>query len=258
SIMPDAQIYIQDFATHHEKASRPRSTVHKAPKIGNPTPLGLSSFALSVFILAFYNIGAFGIQIPNVIVGVSMFTGGVVQFAAGMWEFKVGNTFGGTGFGAFGGFWASFGAIYIPLFVSLLAFNMFGFAIAGIQDAFGVKTDLAGNFVAINSTVGDAVEQFHHSLAIYCLGWLIFTFIFTLACIRTNMAVLGAFVFLTASFLFEVIYHFNPSTTIFIKIAGVLGILCSSCVYYCLAGVLLTPDLSPISLPLWDLSKKDN
>ncbi|CAG8556380.1 10291_t:CDS:2 [Acaulospora morrowiae] len=242
--MPDAQIYIQDFTTHHEKASRPRSTVHKAPKIGNPTPLGLSSFALSVFILAFYNVGAFGVQVPNVIVGVSMFTGGVVQFAAGMWEFKVGNTFGGTGFGAFGGFWASFGAIYIPLF--------------GIQDAFGVKTDLAGNFVAINSTVGDAVEQFHHSLAIYCLGWLIFTFIFTLACIRTNMAVLGAFVFLTASFLFEVIYHFYPSTTIFIKIAGVLGILCSLCVYYSLAGVLLTPDLSPVSLPLWDLSKKGN
>jgi uncharacterized protein len=39
-----------------------------------------------------------------------------------MWEMKVGNTFGATGFGAFGGFWASFGVIYMPGFVSVLCF----------------------------------------------------------------------------------------------------------------------------------------
>lgn len=242
--MPDTQLYIHDYSSHPEKHSRPKSTVSKAPKLGNPTPLGLSSFAMSVFILSLYNMGAFGIQIPNVVVGVSLFTGGVVQFAAGMWEFKVGNTFGGTGFGAFGGFWASYGVIYIPAF--------------GIQEAFGVKTDLTtGSIVPLNSTAESAVTQFHNALAVYCLAWLIFTFIFTLACIRTNLAVLGAFVFLTMSFGFEVIYHFDPTATFFIKGAGVLGMLCSTCVYYCLAGLLLTPDLSPISLPLWDLSKKN-
>ncbi|CAG8633701.1 3120_t:CDS:2, partial [Acaulospora colombiana] len=128
--MPDAQVYIQDVSLP-EKTSRPRSSAPKLPKLGNPTPL--------VFILSIYNTGAFGIQIPNVVVGVSLFTGGVVQFAAGMWEFKVGNTFGGTGFGAFGGFWASYGVIYIPAF--------------GIQEAFGVTTDITtGSIVAINAT----------------------------------------------------------------------------------------------------------
>lgn len=71
-----------------------------------------------MFISSIYNLKAFGIGIPNVVVGVSLFTGGVVQFASGMWEFKVGNTFGATGFSAFGGFWASYGIMYIPSFVS--------------------------------------------------------------------------------------------------------------------------------------------
>lgn len=249
--MPETPIYIQDYVPHTptrpEKGQRPKSIHRSAPKIGNPTPLGLSAFALSVFILSVYNIGAFGISIPNVVVGVSLFTGGVVQFAAGMWEFKVGNTFGGTGFSAFGGFWASYGVIFIPAF--------------GIQQAFGYTVDKYGILqpptLANNPNAIDLIYQYHSSLGIYCLGWLIFTFIFTLACIRTNAGVLGAFVALTLSFGFEVTYHFFPASVALIKISGVFGIICSTFVYYCLAGVLLTPDLSPISLPLWDLSKKE-
>lgn len=138
-----------------------------------------------------------------------------------MWEFKVGNTFGGTGFSAFGGFWASYGTIL----------HVFGDT---------VNTD-----------------QFHNTMGVFCSAWLVFTFIFTLACIRTNLGVLSAFVFLTIAFLGEVIFHFSRAA-IFIKLAGVFGLLCSSTVWYCLGAVLLTPDLSPISLPLWDLSVKEN
>lgn len=220
-----SQIYVQDYMRHEKP--RPQSTSKRhAPKIGNPTPLGLSAFALSMMVSGFYNLQAFGIVEPNVIVGVCLFTGGAVQFAAGMWEFKVGNTFGGTGFSAFGGFWASYGVIFIPAF--------------GIIDAFK----------------GDN-EQLHNALAVYCLAWLIFTIIFTLACLRTSVGVLSAFVFLTITFVSETIYHFAPEHTVFIKFAGVTGLMTSVTVWYCLAAVLLTPDLSPISLPLWDLSHKD-
>jgi succinate-acetate transporter protein len=139
-----------------------------------------------------------------------------------MWEFKVGNTFGGTGFSAFGGFWASYGTI------------LYYFA---------------------NNNVDST--QYHNTLGVFCLGWLIFTFIFTLACIRTNMGVLSAFVFLTITFVNEVIYHFTIAN-VFIKLAGISGLLTCSAVWYCLGATLLTPDLSPISLPLWDLSQKDN
>lgn len=206
--------------------SRTTSTVRRyyTPKLGNPTPLGLSAFALSVMLISFYDCQAFGIVLPNVAVGVSLFTGGIVQFAAGMWEFKVGNTFGGTGFSAFGGFWASFAVLYI--------------------DGFGIA-----------SAYGKDSEQYNNALAVFCLCWLIFTFIFTLACLRTNMVVLTSFVCLTGVFVLLTIYHFTQND-IFRNISGGLGIVTSCFVWYAFAATLLTPDLSPIQLPVWDLSRK--
>lgn len=240
----DISVNIQDYVNPDKMDQKPiprpdggvsrsgtvmtRRSVYKRyeppPKLGNPTPLGLSAFALSVMVISFYNCKAFGINIPNVAVGVSLFTGGVVQFAAGMWEFKVGNTFGGTGFGAFGGFWASFGVLYIP--------------------GFGIEA-------AYNNEDG----QYNNALAVYCLAWTFFTFIFTLACIRTNMAVLSAFILLTGVFMSLTAFHFTGIDT-FQAIAGVTGVITSLIVWYAFAGVLLTPDLSPVSLPLWDLSQK--
>ncbi|CAG8652919.1 7941_t:CDS:2, partial [Paraglomus occultum] len=193
------------------------------PKLANPTPLGLSAFALSVMVISFYNCRAFGIDIPNAAVGVCLFTGGAVQFAAGMWEMRVGNTFGATGFGAFGGFWASYGVLLLPS--------------VNVEQAFANDT------------------QYHNAMGVFCIAWTIFTFLFTLACIRTSGAVLSAFVLLTIVFLFETLYHFTM-TQLFMNIAGILGIVTSCVVWYCFAGVLLTPDLSPIRLPLYDLSVK--
>lgn len=58
---------------------------------------GLFSFASTTFILSMYNVNARGIHAPNVVVGMAVFTGGLLQFMAGMWEFPRGNTFGATG-----------------------------------------------------------------------------------------------------------------------------------------------------------------
>jgi hypothetical protein len=44
-----------------------------------------------------YNVNTRGIHTPNVVVGMAIFTGGLLQFLAGMWEFPRGNTFGATG-----------------------------------------------------------------------------------------------------------------------------------------------------------------
>src|SRR2546430_2373480 len=99
-----------------------------------------------------------------------------------MWCYKVGSTFGGTGFSAFGGFWLSYAVITVPGF--------------GIQSAFG-----------------NDLDQFHHAVGVYLIAWLIFTIIFTLACIRTNAGVLAAFIFLTITFVAEIIYNFSPTST---------------------------------------------
>lgn len=246
--MPEENNYISDYSTSKagKHASRGHTVVRRhAPKLGNPTPLGLSAFALSVMVVSFYNFKSFGVTVPNVVVGVSMFTGGVVQFAAGMWEFRVGNTFGGTGFSAFGGFWTSFGALYIP--------------------AFGIEQAFADNFYRLNGIVDPTNSTikwdpstdtvYNNALGLYCIAWLIFTFIFTLACIRTSIGVLSAFVFLTLTFVSLSIGHFALSD-FFMKAGGVLGLITSIIVWYCTAATLLTPDLSPISLPVGDLSRK--
>ena len=74
------------FASHaavERAVSRPRS--------------GILSFASTTFILSMFNVNARGITIPNVVVGMAIFSGGLVQFIAGMWEYPRGNLFGATG-----------------------------------------------------------------------------------------------------------------------------------------------------------------
>ncbi|CAG8810058.1 14649_t:CDS:2, partial [Gigaspora rosea] len=81
----------------------------------------------------------------------------------------------------------------------------------GIQEAFGIIP------VAPNATIDEYgfcqlnCDRYASSV----------TFIFTLACIRTNAGVLGAFVSLTVAFLADVIYHLTPTNTVFLKIGGV-------------------------------------
>lgn len=55
--------------------------VYAAPTIANPGPLGLSSFALTTFVLSLHNAGA-GLPADgpnNVVIGLALFYGGVVQ-----------------------------------------------------------------------------------------------------------------------------------------------------------------------------------
>jgi flagellar biosynthesis protein FliP len=55
--------------------------VYTAPTVANPGPLGLSSFALTTFVLSLHNAGA-GLPAdgPNaVVIGLALFYGGVVQ-----------------------------------------------------------------------------------------------------------------------------------------------------------------------------------
>jgi succinate-acetate transporter protein len=58
---------------------------------------GLFSFASTTFILSLYNVNARGVAVPNVVVGMACFCGGLAQLLAGMWEFPRGNVFGATG-----------------------------------------------------------------------------------------------------------------------------------------------------------------
>src|SRR5487761_259440 len=81
-----------------------RTVAPTVPAIANPAALGLGGFALTTFVLSTHNAGL----APDLTwVGLAFFYGGLAQFAAGMWEFKTGNTFGAPAFSTYGAFWMS-------------------------------------------------------------------------------------------------------------------------------------------------------
>lgn len=53
--------------------------------IGNPSPLGLSAFALTTFILSTINMGVLGVNTPAIVISSALAYGGLVQLLAGMW-----------------------------------------------------------------------------------------------------------------------------------------------------------------------------
>src|SRR3954447_14835716 len=81
------------------------------PVTADPGPLGLGAFALTTFVLSMFNSGLVSDKGEPVVLGLALFYGGVAQFAAGMWEFRTGNTFGATAFTSYGAFWLSFWAL---------------------------------------------------------------------------------------------------------------------------------------------------
>src|SRR5213595_616151 len=81
-----------------------------APAIADPAPLGLAAFALTTFVLSFFNAGLVSAKGEPVVLGLALAYGGLAQLLAGMWEFRNNNTFGATAFTSYGAFWLSFWA----------------------------------------------------------------------------------------------------------------------------------------------------
>ncbi len=192
-----------------------------APAIANPGPLGLSAFALTTFVLSSINAGWFPAGATNIIVGITLFYGGIAQLLAGMWEFKTGNTFGATAFTSYGAFWLSFGAIFVPGF--------------GILDAL-VKAN-----------------ALHSALGVYLLGWTIFTAIMFLGTLRSNVALIAVFAFLTLTFLSLTIGELAGATT-FGTLGGWLGVITAILAWYTGLAGLLSSSKSAFSLPVGPIS----
>uniref|UniRef100_A0A1D1Z2U4 Ammonia transport outward protein 2 n=1 Tax=Anthurium amnicola TaxID=1678845 RepID=A0A1D1Z2U4_9ARAE len=200
------------------------------PKTGNPGPLGLCAFALTTFVLSINNSGSSNLQLPNIVVGLALFYGGLVQLLAGMWHLKIGNTFGATAASSFGAFWLSYAANFI---LKLTDFQVPG-------DPFAAD----------------------HAVGIYLLGWTIFTFLLTLGALKTNGATLLLFfflnfamVFLTLGKFFQLSLDANGPNGL-TRAGGVFGILTSLMAWYNAFADLITLETSYFTLPVYDLSRK--
>lgn len=74
-------------------------------KAANPGPLGLFGFGLTTLLLSSINSGLLPPEALAVVVPPAFAYGGTAQFVAGVFEFKLGNTFGGVAFCSYGAFW---------------------------------------------------------------------------------------------------------------------------------------------------------
>jgi succinate-acetate transporter protein len=170
--------------------------------IADPGPLGLAAFALTTFVLSTVNAGWLPDTLTPVVFGLALAYGGIGQFAAGLWEFTKGNTFGATAFCSYGAFWVSYWW-------------------------------LTGHNVA-DLPAADA----HKAIGMYLLAWAIFTALMSIAATRVNMAVLAVFVLLTVTFLLLAWGEFATSTGI-TKAGGYFGLLTAAAAWYtAIAGVM--------------------
>ncbi|EEP78198.1 conserved hypothetical protein [Uncinocarpus reesii 1704] len=230
-------------STHHnpfyvKDGDTPRIfTVSQVPhppfeKLGNPGPLGLLSFAVTTFVLGLYQCGA-GLPHSNprgdvgpdaAIFGLAIFMGGMAQLIAGIMEFRVGNTFGTTVHISYGAFWLSYAMFHVP--------------------SLGMAAAYRGDERAISFAIG-----------IYLILWCFLTFLFLLAALRTNIAIVSVFTTLVLAFLFLSIANFiattHPDAAIAVnKTGGAISVVCAFLAFYAGSSGLMLPETTFIRFPL--------
>lgn len=196
----------------------------KASSIANPGALGLFSFASTTFILSLINVQTRGVAEPNIVVGMAIFCGGLVQLLAGMWEFPRGNVFGATAFSSYGAFWMSYATILIPSSNILASY-----------------TDPA---------------ELHNALGIYLIAWFMFTTMLLIGAIRRNVSFVLLLLFLSLTFLLLACAEFTGKAAI-TKAGGALGIITAFIAYYCAVSELLILEESYFMLPLGAIPKRN-
>jgi uncharacterized protein len=186
-------------------------------KIANPGPLGLAGFALTTFILSLVNAGIIGGGNVSIVIALALFYGGIAQFAAGMWEFRTGNTFGAVAFTSYGAFWLSFAALNIP----------------GLGNS-KLAPDAQG-------------------LGWYLIGWAIFTGLMAIGTFRINGGLVGVFVALFLAFLLLGLGALQSNTSL-TQIGGYVGIVTAILAWYvALAGILSAVSGGKWSLPTFPM-----
>ncbi len=190
------------MAQTHAPDTAPAADLVRGAHIADPAPLGLAAFALTTAVLSAVTAGGVPASVEPVVFGLALAYGGVGQFAAGMWEFAKGNTFGATAFSSYGAFWVSFWW-------------------------------LTGHSGVDKIPAADAAK----GIGLYLLVWGIFTAYMTVAASKVSGAVLAVFVLLTLTFLILAWGEFATSDGIH-KLGGYLGLLTALAAWYAsFAGV---------------------
>lgn len=186
------------------------SEIGNGAKNANPGPLGLLGFGMTTVLLNLHNAGI--IELSVVIVSMGFALGGAAQIIAGIFEFKFGNTFGGTAFTAYGFFWWS--------------------------------------LIYIWNNPGDAIaEADAKSMGFYLLLWAIFTLCMFIGTLKHNRATQVVFLSLAILFFGLSISDFSGSHVVH-TVSGWIGIFCGLSAIYNSMGQLINNEFGRKIVPL--------
>ncbi|KAI9812852.1 MAG: hypothetical protein M1832_006473 [Thelocarpon impressellum] len=205
---------------------------------GNPTPLGLLGYLLSLSPLACDLLGWRGAGGANASIGAYYFIGGLFMFTSGMMEFILGNTFSFIVFCTYGGYWFALGATFTPFFYAYGAYS----------------TNPADGNMGLQS------NTFQASFGFFTLFMAVVSFIFLICSIRTNITFIIIFLGLFMIFVFETAQYWMMAQDLedaahrMQIAAGVWSFLCCLAGWYIFLSQMLQALDFPFELPVGDLS----
>jgi succinate-acetate transporter protein len=185
-------------------------------KPADPGPLGLAGFAMTTFVLSMINTGLVSKASEPVVLGLALAYGGIAQFAAGMWEFRTGNTFGAVAFTSFGAFWVSYWA-----FVTFFAAEI-------------------------------PPEHVSAAVGLYLISWGIFTAYMFFASLRTTGAVALVFLLLAITFFLLGIGE-SGETGGLVEVGGWVGILTAAAAWYASFAAVINSTFGRTVMPVFPL-----
>jgi len=141
------------------------------------------------------------------------FYGGLAQFIAGVWEFKVPNTFGATAFCSYGAFWMSFAA-YVKY--------------------------IAPDLEAARS---------YQPLGLFLFVWMIFTLYMFVGSLRVSRAVCAVFATLSVTFILLTVGVLSQSAST-VNAGGWFGLICACCAWYASAATVINSAWGRVLLPV--------
>ncbi|GAB3854453.1 acetate uptake transporter [Nocardioides maradonensis] len=191
------------------------STTADATRV-NPAPLAFSAFAGTTFLLSWVNAGLIDHSALAGTAATAWIFGGAIQIAVAFWLLRDGQLFPAVTFGAFGAFWASF-AFYATLYV-------------------------------------DEIPAEHRgpATALFLAPWAVFALFMLVGALRTNIAVVIAFVLVELTLVPGIIGDARASITA-THLGGYAGIALAVVVWYIAAAEVINHQFGRTLLPLGTL-----
>jgi len=183
----------------------------------SPAPLAFGAFAGTTFLLSWVNTGAVNAAALESAVATAWVFGGIIQILVAFWHFRNEDLFPAVTFGSFGAFWVSF-ALFATLYLRHVP-----------PTARGSTT------------------------ALFLFPWAVFALYMLIGSLRTNVAVVVAFVLVEATLITLIVGQASGSAT-WIKVGGWCGVALAIEVWYIAAAEVINHQFGRTLLPLGGLS----